>query len=48
MIKLSAQEKLELKAAKSNWRRRMANVYPGFEKRKWANTAYRINHPQPM
>lgn len=44
---MTDQERLELKAAKSNWRKSMSRLYPGFQKRKWANTSYRINHPQP-
>ena len=39
--------KEERREAKLNWRQKMRNHYPGFQKRKWARDEYRITHPQP-
>lgn len=46
MEKLTEKERQELKNAKTDWRQRMSAKYPGFQKRMWAMTHYRISHPQ--
>lgn len=45
---MTQTDRIQLTSAKLTWRRRMRQTHPSFTKRKWANTQWRINHPQPL
>lgn len=44
---MTPKQRQRIKKAKKEWKNSMRKAHSDFTPKKWASTAYRINHPQP-